>query len=178
MSAIPARIQERFAAPPVNSTTTTPDPARSRKRIAWVLSFAASLGFIAGGAYAVYRGLDARSEVVAHLVNENIVTPEDASIPNTPVNSYETAVSMANVIQKHALEATGGKTYAEMDREDPLRPVALTASGLRTSLFSAALAIQTANLAIGLGAFIGSVGFLMFVVLLLIRQRIEADVTA
>ena len=51
----------------------------------------------------------------------------------------------------HALEATGGKTYAELDREDPLRAVAQSASFLRASLFTSVVAFGVAAFAMGMG---------------------------
>ena len=62
-----------------------------------------------------------------------------------------TAYAQAEIINKHALESTGGKTYAELDREDPLRQTAMTASFLRASLFTSVVAYGVAAMAIGLG---------------------------
>ena len=45
--------------------------------------------------------------------------------------------AQADVIGLHALGITDGRTFAEMDREDPLRPVYLQSVTLRTSLMSA-----------------------------------------
>jgi hypothetical protein len=55
------------------------------------------------------------------------------------------------MIEKHYLEATGGKTYAELDREDPVRETAMTASFLRASLFTSVVAFGVAAMAFGLG---------------------------
>jgi hypothetical protein len=132
-----------------------------RARAAFIIAIVMGIGFVAGGSYTIARGFDARSEVRDALVAENIVTPEDASIPNAPVVDHATAHAQADVIWKHMLEATGGKTYAEMDRTDPLRQVAFTASALRTSLLSAALAWHTAELAMGVGLFIAVMGLLL-----------------
>ncbi|MDX5399526.1 MAG: aromatic ring-opening dioxygenase LigA, partial [Actinomycetes bacterium] len=49
------------------------------------------------------------------------------------------------------LEATGGKTYAELDREDPLRDTAMNASFLRASLFTSVVAFGVALMAVGVG---------------------------
>lgn len=143
----------------------------TRVTVAWLLLFVAALGFLAAGPYAIVRGFDARGDVAAQLKAEHITTPEDASIPNVPVVDDKTAMAQADIINKHALEATGGKTYAQMDREDPLRPVAASAASLRTALMSAALAWNTANLVIGVGAFITAVGGLLLVTLLLLKPK-------
>jgi hypothetical protein len=58
---------------------------------------------------------------------------------------------MADIIAHHALEATGGKTYAELDREDPLRATAQSASFLRASLFTSVVAFGVAAFAMGVG---------------------------
>jgi len=55
------------------------------------------------------------------------------------------------VINKHALEATGGKTYAELAKDDPARTTAMQASFLRASLFTSVVAFGVAALAVVLG---------------------------
>ena len=57
----------------------------------------------------------------------------------------------AMVIDKHALEATGGLRYAELDREDPKRQTAQTASFLQASLFTSVVAFGVAAMAIAVG---------------------------
>lgn len=141
----------------------------TRARTAWAILMIAAIGFVAAGSYAVYRGFDARDQVREQLVGEQITTPDDASIPGVLVNDDVTAMAQADVIQKHALEATEGKTYAQLDREDPARETAFRASTLRTSLMSAALAWNVANLVIGFGAFAAAIGILIVVGLFLIR---------
>jgi len=48
---------------------------------------------------------------------ENIVTPADASISEKPVRGPFTLMAQANVIRKHTLTMTEGKTFAEMPRQ-------------------------------------------------------------
>lgn len=129
-------------------------------------------GLITSGA-----GIYMNSFITDQLEAQNIVTPEDASIPNTPVNSMSTALSMANIIQQHARGFAGGLTYAEMGRfavesGDPAgtsnpqealldasgnpvpnaaRETQLTATGLVTSLSLSAMAIGLSYGAILLG---------------------------
>ncbi len=92
------------------------------------------------------------ASVSSHLKDEKITVSDDAaSQAGKQVAGPLTAYAEAEVIQKHALEATGGKTYAELDREDPLREVAMTGSFLRASLFSSVIAFGVAAMAIGLG---------------------------
>ena len=70
----------------------------------------AGLVFVAGGVWGIcftYR----------NVVREMIVTPADAAIPERPVRGPLTLKVQADVIRKHALASTGGKTYAEMPRQ-------------------------------------------------------------
>ena len=90
--------------------------------------------------------------VSSQLRAENIVVAEDAAMyAGKQVAGPLTAYAQAEIINKHALESTGGKTYAELDREDPLRQTAMTASFLRASLFTSVVAYGVAAMAIGLG---------------------------
>jgi len=138
--------------------------------------------FLAGGGYTLYRGWDAKAQVRDELAAQHIVTTPDASIPNVPVTSAATAQSMADIIEHHMLEATGGQTYAEMDRflatdggttsdeaaaltdkdgnpiANPLREVAFQATALRTSLYTSVMAFNVADLVLGLGLMIAVVG--------------------
>jgi hypothetical protein len=94
------------------------------------------------------------------LANENITVSDDAKyFAGKDVTGPFTAYSEAETISKHALEATGGKTYAELDREDPLRDVAMQASFLRASLFTSVVAFGVAALAAVLGVVLVLVGW-------------------
>ncbi len=73
-------------------------------------AFLAGVVMVSGGLW----GLIFTQETI---LRENIVTPEDASIPGERVNGPQTLISQAEVIRMHTLKATGGKTYAEMPRQ-------------------------------------------------------------
>ena len=62
-----------------------------------------------------------------------------------------TAYVQADIIQHHALEASGGKTYAELDRDDPMRDTMMNASFLRASLFTSVVSFGVAAFAMGVG---------------------------
>jgi hypothetical protein len=133
------------------------------------------VGFIVGGTYTVVRGFEAKSQVRAELLKQNITTPEDASIPNALVDDAATAHSMAQIIGVHAEEATGGRSYAELGRfltpdggdtndeaaalkdengnpvANPVRNVAFQASALQTSLHTSHMAFNIADLVVGIG---------------------------
>ncbi len=52
-----------------------------------------------------------------NVAREQIVTPYDASIPNTPVRGPLTLKSQADIIRHHVLETTDGKTYSQMPQK-------------------------------------------------------------
>ncbi|MFW5691559.1 MAG: hypothetical protein ACOCXZ_03565 [Chloroflexota bacterium] len=133
--------------------------------------------FFVAGLFATGAGIYTRIFVGEQLAAQNITTPDDASIPNAQVTDIATALSMADIIQEHALRITGGLTYAEMGRfavpsgdpagtsnaEEALlndagnpmpneaRNTQLTAAGLVTSLSLSALSIGISYGAIALG---------------------------
>ncbi len=135
------------------------------------------IGFFLAGLVATGGGIYIRSFVVQQLADQNITTPDDASIPNEPVDDIATALSMADIIESHAARITGGLTYAEMGRfaveggdpagtsnpeeallddsgnpvPNPTRDTALTAAGLVTSLSLSAMAIGISYGTIALG---------------------------
>jgi hypothetical protein len=133
-------------APPVERYHMS-DSSRSHKtvRVMAVLVIVAGVIFIAAG-------IGSWAAVTAQLKAENITVAGDAGrFAGEPVDGPLTAYEQANVINKHALEATGGKTYAELDRDDPVRQTAMTASFLRASLFTSVLAFGVSAMAGGLG---------------------------
>jgi hypothetical protein len=145
---------------------------------------ALGLVFMVASVYTIARGFDAKDQIRDELVAQNITTPEDASIPNVQVTNVATAQSMADIIDKHAQESTGGLTYSEMGRflstdgdpagtsdealavkddagkpvANPLRNVAFQAATLRTSLYTSIMAFNVADLVLGLGLMIGVLG--------------------
>jgi len=119
--------------------------------LAWLVIIAGVVFFVAGAAtWAAVR---------AQLRAERITVAEDAGrFAGRPVEGPFTAYEQANVINKHALAATGGKTYAELAPDDPARQTAMTASFLRASLFTAVVAFGVAAMAMGVGITFGLIG--------------------
>ena len=135
------------------------------------------IAFALAGLVTAGTGIYIRTFIGQQLAAQNVTTPDDASIPNAPVNSIATALSMADIIQQHAAERSNGLSYAEMGRfavesGDPAgtnnqdealkdangNPVAngerdtqLTAAGLVTSLSLSAMAMGSSYGAIALG---------------------------
>lgn len=126
---------------------------RTSRTMGTLLMILGLIFIIAGGATYVM--------VSQELKNANVVVAEDADfLAGDTVDGPFSAYSQAMIIDKHALESTGGKTYAELDREDPLRATAMNASFLRASLFTSVVSFGVATMAMGIGlAFIlGGVG--------------------
>jgi hypothetical protein len=104
------------------------------------------------GAVFIVAGVVTWFVVRDQLANEKITVSKDADfLAGKPVKGPFTAYAQAEVINKHALEATGGKTYSELSQDDPLRQTAMSASFLRASLFTSVVAFGVALMAVGLG---------------------------
>lgn len=104
------------------------------------------------GAVLMVAGAGTWYKVSSELAQENIVVSDDAPCQaGQKVNGPIEAFCQAEIIRKHALDAAGGKTYAELDREDPVRATAMNASFLRASLFTSVVSFGVAAFAIGMG---------------------------
>jgi hypothetical protein len=130
----------------------------------------ASIASVVLGILFIVAALGTALMVRSELDEQNIVTPEDACLPEREVKGPFTAYCQAEVIEEHAREATGGLTYAELPRDDPLRETAMQASFLRSSLY-------TSIVAFGVAAMAGAMGVLFILIGLGmrdVRQHIEA----
>ncbi|MET1133087.1 MAG: aromatic ring-opening dioxygenase LigA [Aeromicrobium sp.] len=120
-------------------------PNHKGVRTVGLLSIIAGIVLIVAGAATWWLVTD-------QLDAQNITVSEDAEwFGGDQVNGPLTAYSQAQVIDKHALEATDGKTYAELEQDDPLRETAMNASFLRASLFTSVVAYGVALFAAGMG---------------------------
>ncbi|SFR66263.1 hypothetical protein SAMN05428970_0005 [Agromyces sp. CF514] len=116
------------------------------------------LAGIIGGILLIVVAIVAWASVSNQLAAEKIVIPDDAPIlAGQTVNGPIDAFVQAGVIAMHAEEIGGGKTYAELDQDDPVRTTVMNASFLRASLF-------TSVVAFGVALFAGAVGamFVLF----------------
>jgi hypothetical protein len=77
---------------------------------------AASIALIAFGIGSIGIGIAGVNEVRDNLARENIVGTPDSSIPGQKVDTGSEAKAFASVMREHTLEATDGRTYAEMGR--------------------------------------------------------------
>jgi len=155
---------------------------------------AASVILIAFGIGSIVVGFNGRDRVHNDLAKEQIVGTPDSTIPNQLVDTGSEAQAFANVMRKHTLEATGGQTYAQMGRyldangkptndenkaakdaktgqpvENGLRNLWVTETALTTALNTAYFAESVATFAIAMGAalLLTGIGFLVFIVRLL-----------
>lgn len=119
---------------------------------------AASIGSIILGILLVLGGVATWWVVSDTLADQKITTSEDACLPGRTVAGPFTAYCQAKVIDKHALDATGGLRYAELDRDDPLRNTAAQASFLQASLFTSIVSFGVAAMAIGMGVLFVLIG--------------------
>jgi hypothetical protein len=94
------------------------------------------------------------------LSNQKIVVSEDADcLAGDEVNGPFSAYCQAMVIDKHTKEITGGKTYAELDRDDPNRATAMDSAFLQASLFTSVVAFGVAAMAFVVGIVLALIGF-------------------
>ncbi|MDC5696858.1 aromatic ring-opening dioxygenase LigA [Intrasporangium calvum] len=126
--------------------------SRTARTLGTIVAIVGILMIVAGGVtyYMVHTELKAAKITVA----------KDATmLAGDKVDGPFSAYAQAQIIDKHALDATGGKTYAELDREDPLRQTAMSASFLRASLFTSVVAFGVAAMAMGLGLMLLLIGW-------------------
>jgi hypothetical protein len=141
--------------PPPSEVNSTPKDARRSTRGIRVLAI---LVMIAGAVF-IAAGVVTWFVVRDQLANEKIVVSEEAEhFGGWEVDGPFTAYAEADAIEGHALDASGGKTYAELARDDPTRETVMTASFLRSSLFTSVVAFGVAFMAAGLGVVLIGIG--------------------
>ena len=165
-------------------TTTTTNTTSPAVKLIGVLTVIAGIVMIAAGGVTW-------AMVTSQLKDEHIVvaavTPEaPGRLAGDAVGDPFTAYAQANAIKHHALEASGGKTYAQVGDQIKALTAKLTAAGdsakeiaadkdlaalnatrttvmngsfLRTALFASVIAYGVAALVIGLGILFVLLGF-------------------
>jgi len=109
--------------------------------------------------------------VTSQLRDENITVSDDAQfLGGKRVQDPLTAYAQAEVINKHALKATDGQTYAQLPQDDPRRTTVMNASFLRASLF-------TSVVAFGVAILVFALGILFLLVGIALRRLAKGDVT-
>ena len=141
----------------MNTTTVTTTGITARTSTA-----IRAVGFIAilGGLVMIIAGGVVWGMVSSQLAAENITVSDDASMmAGAPVVGPFSAYAQADIISHHALKMADGKTYAELEQDDPIRATVMNASFLRTSLFTSVVSFGVAAFAIGAGLLIGLIGW-------------------
>lgn len=103
------------------------------------------------GVVLILGGLGTWIMVSSTLADQNITVSEDGCLGGSEVRGPFSAYCQAKIIEEHTLETTGGQTYAELDREDPLRQVAMNSAFLQSSLFTSVVAFGVAGMAMLMG---------------------------
>ena len=80
--------------------------------LAGILALAVGIGAMAGGVFGAWYTWD-------QAVAQDIVTPDDAAIPEAQVRGPFTMWAEADIITQHQLDGTDGLYYAQMDRFVP-----------------------------------------------------------
>ena len=134
-----------------NESTASTNPTARAGSSSKFARYVAVFTMIAG-AIMIVAGAATWITVQSSLADERITVSDDSPrFAGDPVDGPLTAYQEAQMIEKHYLESTEGKTYAELDREDPLRQTAMDASFLRASLFTSVVAFGVAAMAAGVG---------------------------
>jgi hypothetical protein len=157
---LPAELAPPIAGPPAETEVVVvpaePAPAVPSTGPLRVLSIVV----IIAGALLMVAGVITWFVVRDQLAEEKIVVSEDAPfLGGNDVNGPFSAFAQAEAINDHALEASGGLTYAELPQDDPTRDTVMTASFLRASLFTSVVAFGVAAFAFGIGIVLILVGW-------------------
>jgi len=130
-----------------DTAAATEPPARKLGAV----KVAGILGIL-GGIVLIVMGIVIWIAVSVQLQAENITIPDDAmAFQGQTVAGPFTAYVQADIIQHHAMEASGGMTYAQLAQDDPVRQTMMTASFLRASLFTSVVSFGVAAFAMGVG---------------------------
>lgn len=167
-------------------TVTHPEGTSYRKSFTLlataILALTVGFGSVAGGIFGAFYTWN-------QATVQNVVTPDDAAIPETAVRGPFTMWAQADIITEHQLEGTDGLYYAEMDREVPQvdeagEPVVdengeavmvpnearaswLNATTLTTALSLGIISYALSAMAVAVGLTLAAMGF----VFLQIRKR-------
>lgn len=126
----------------------------------------------------IITGLTTWGMISSQLSAERITVPKDAAfMAGAPVQGPLSAYAQADIINKHALAGSKGKTYAELGAEakkaeaagdtalaeelTKQRTTVMNGSFLRASLFTSVLAYGVSALALGLGLVLSLIGWAM-----------------
>lgn len=134
-----------------DTTAATVDAVEAPVKKVGLVKVVGILGIL-GGIALIVVGVVVWIMVSSQLRAENITVPDDAiAFQGQTVAGPFTAFVQADIIQHHAMEASGGQTYAELAQDDPVRATMMNASFLRASLFTSVVSFGVAAFAMGIG---------------------------
>ena len=120
----------------------------------------AAITAIGVGIIMVIAGVATWVIVSTTLADQKITVADDANCAaGDDVNGPLSAYCQADIIDHHTQDITGGKTYAELDQEDPIRETAMDSAFLQASLFTSVVAFGVAGMAVVLGIVLTLIGF-------------------
>jgi len=125
--------------------------ARLPRIVCWISIVVGALAIVVGATvYVIVRNT---------LSDQHITVASDAPFAaGQEVKGPITAYAQAMALNDHALDAGGGKTYAELDQDDPRRTTVMTADFLQASLYTSVVAFGVAILIAVLGVMFVLVG--------------------
>ena len=164
--------------------------------------YVASGLLVALGVALIAIGLVGRADVRDRLAQEQIVGTPDSEIAGEDVDTGGEATQFADTIRKHTLEATGGKTYAEMPRavfkdsgdpvpddeadqalesgeaiDNPEREIWITSTALSTALNTSFFAESVAMFTIVVGFALILIGIGLIVLTRGVSRLVPAEAT-
>ncbi len=145
-----------------NTVTTEPAAPAEKASVSGRSTAVRWIGILAiiAGALMVVTGGVVWGVVSSQLRAQEITVSEDAAfLAGSQVAGPFTALAQADIINEHSLKATGGKTYAQLEQDDPKRAVVMNASFLRASLFTSVVSFGVSVFAIGAGLIIALLGW-------------------
>jgi uncharacterized membrane protein len=146
---------------PVETTRTRPASHADTRSSGGGVRVIGVIMIVAGIVFTV-AGVVAYVAVQQTLSDQKITVSDDADMfAGKDVQGPFTAYSQAMVIGKHAKEIAGGKTYAELPKDDPNRDTVMTASFLQASLFTSVVAFGVAAMATVLGILLILLGWVL-----------------
>jgi hypothetical protein len=132
------------------------------RKVSWFAVTVAVLlgvGMMSLGGVFVAMGWQAKDDIRAALIKENVITSQDAPIPGVLVQDAETAKAQQDAIESHTFGRWG--PYSGLARDDPNRQTYLNGLTLRNSLNLAVVGFGVADLAIGTGGIAIILGFII-----------------
>lgn len=143
----------------MTDATSTADTIETPAKKLGLVKASAIFGIIVGVLFIIV-GIVAWILVTQQLTAEKITIPDDAAaFQGQQVTGPLTAYVQADIINTHALAASDGKTYAELDQDDPVRATVMQASFLRASLFTSIVAYGVSLFAVGVGVVLIAFGW-------------------